>query len=59
MGPHKGRVEGKENLPGPAGHILLNSYQLESDDRYTTEIKAQGAGFGLYFKQKVNVLGMV
>jgi len=27
MGPHYGSVEGKENLPGPAGHTLLDASQ--------------------------------
>jgi len=27
MGPHQGRVEGKENLPRPAGHTPLNAPQ--------------------------------
>ena len=27
MGPYKGRVEGKENLPRPAGRTLLNGVQ--------------------------------
>ena len=27
MGPHQGSVEGKENLPRPAGHTLLDAPQ--------------------------------
>ena len=27
MGPHQGSVEGKENLPRPAGHTLLDASQ--------------------------------
>ena len=27
MGPHQGRVEGKENLPWPTGHTPLNASQ--------------------------------
>jgi len=42
MRPHQGSVEGKENLPRPAGHTLLDAPQVP--------VCAEGMGVLLFWK---------